>query len=484
MSTKKSYLLIASLINFIALVLIIVIHLYVVEGSISKYINVLMKDYRREIISGDRSSVLMRLGSKVGTDLGLVEIGYDVPGNRRKFIQDDYKDTDAISPWEKLTVGEIQHDIFYDESQRDRALSVIFYYNRFDNVTISLMLWLGFCLVTIGIWHQFYRSNVRREQAVKASEKADTLAQMARFLSHDMRVPLGVFESLLHLDIGPQFNERKGLIRASLDRLHAMIESIRYSETELLVDKSRHHHDFQFGIESLSDKARSKLIKIEIIGCNAVDIFADRVKFERAWVNLLSNAIDAAHSEAKLEIMQQKDVLVLRVIDDGPGVPDEFLPKLFQRGATFGKADGTGLGLAYVRQTMRGHGGDVTYRRENGLTIFECRLPNAVVEQEEKPVEIAASLELKMEQNQLKKVAICLQPESLSARVLTELASQKSEAFLFSGERAGAQIVVSNIDDIMFEVLEKDDQEFIQISESWGNEIQMISLLKRKFNLS
>jgi hypothetical protein len=132
---------------------------------------------------------------------------------------------------------------------------------------------------------------------------------------------------------------------------------------------------------------------------------------------------------------------------------------------------------------MRGHGGDVTYRRENGLTIFECRLPNAVVDQEEQPDEIAESLELKLEQKQVKKVAICLDPPLLTQTVLTQLISQNSGDFLFSEERGGAQIVVSNIEDIMFEVLERDDQQFIQISDSWGTEVQMISLLMRKLNL-
>jgi hypothetical protein len=133
---------------------------------------------------------------------------------------------------------------------------------------------------------------------------------------------------------------------------------------------------------------------------------------------------------------------------------------------------------------MRGHGGDVTYRRENGYTIFECRLPNAVFEKEEQAVEITTSLELKVEQKLVRKVAICLEPRSLSQAVLAQLTSRKSEEFLFAEEREGAQIVVSNTDEIMFDVMERDDQEFVQVSESWGTEAQMISLLRRKFNLS
>src|SRR3712207_8283431 len=47
----------------------------------------------------------------------------------------------------------------------------------------------------------------------------------------------------------------------------------------------------------------------------------------------------------------------LRVSDAGPGVPDDLVPRLFERHATSGAAGGSGLGLYLVREIVRGHGG-------------------------------------------------------------------------------------------------------------------------------
>lgn len=186
----------------------------------------------------------------------------------------------------------------------------------------------------------------------------------------------------------------------------------------------------------------------------------------------------------KIEYEVEDGNLILRVIDDGPGIPEEFLPRLFQRGATHGKPDGTGLGLAYVRQIMRGHGGDVTYRRENDLTIFECRLPNAVLQERDQLVKKTACSEIELQQKCTKRVAICLEPISLSLSVLSRINSYESNDFAFSKEREGAHIVVSNIDEIMFAVLEGEEQEFIHVSQLWGDENVIVDRLVRKFNLS
>jgi hypothetical protein len=207
------------------------------------------------------------------------------------------------------------------------------------------------------------------------------------------------------------------------------------------------------------------------------------MKFERALTNLFANALDASSSRICLQIAFAGHDLVCGVIDDGPGVSEEFMPRLFQRGATHGKIDGTGLGLAYVRQIMRGHGGDVTYRREKGLTIFECRLPNAVEPERDQDMDIAASLELQLTQKIIRTVAICLDPTDLSKAVLSKLTSFESGDFLFSEECSTANIVVSNVEDVMIEVLENDEQEYISVAQFKADEGRIVALLKKKFNL-
>jgi len=212
-------------------------------------------------------------------------------------------------------------------------------------------------------------------------------------------------------------------------------------------------------------------------------IRVDPTKFERVFLNLVSNAIDFAKSEVRVEIEESGIDMIFRVVDDGLGVPDEFLPRLFQRGATHGKPDGTGLGLAYVRQVMRGHGGDVTYRRENNVTIFEGRLPNAMEPEKEQVVENVASFKTELAQKTMRSVAICLEPRKLTQSILSKLASCDSGNFLFTEERNGANVVISNIDEVMFEVLERDDQEFIAVAQLKGDEVAIMKILKRKFKL-
>lgn len=312
-------------------------------------------------------------------------------------------------------------------------------------------------------------------------EKQAAVGRIIAQLTHDIRAPLGIFERFLN---GPQDHENHGqMLRDALNRLYAMVEALRHSETEHLIDKSITSLNFQHGLQSLQHQANSRNVQLKVPTEVIEGLNLDSAKVERAWINLASNAIDAARSLVEVDVRIIEDDLLLRVIDDGPGVPEKFLPKLFERGATYGKADGTGLGLAYVRQIMRGHGGDVTYRRDKNLTVFECRLPNVLQCKKEVSVENTPKLEAQLAQQMVQSVAICLKPDSLNKFVLAELNSLEMDDFLFSEERASACIVVSNTDEVMFEVLERDDQEYVSLAHLKDNEEAIMKILKRKFNL-
>jgi signal transduction histidine kinase len=67
------------------------------------------------------------------------------------------------------------------------------------------------------------------------------------------------------------------------------------------------------------------------------------------------------------------------VIDDGPGVPADALPRIFEPFfTTKPKGEGTGLGLGICRQIVAKHGGEMTCTSFPGHTCFEVRLPTAV----------------------------------------------------------------------------------------------------------
>ncbi|MDH1211385.1 PAS domain S-box protein [Pseudomonas chengduensis] len=115
---------------------------------------------------------------------------------------------------------------------------------------------------------------------------------------------------------------------------------------------------------------------------NLPAVFADRVLLEQVLLNLLRNAIEAnrdrhpgSASQIRLEAGERDGSLAIRVIDQGPGVSEEQLGKLFTPFYT-SKADGLGLGLSMSRSIVEGFGGSLdALPAEGGGLCLECRLP-------------------------------------------------------------------------------------------------------------
>jgi len=105
-------------------------------------------------------------------------------------------------------------------------------------------------------------------------------------------------------------------------------------------------------------------------------VFVDELN--QVWTNLISNAQQALAGKGTIaiETLVDGDDAVVRVIDDGPGVPAEAQPRIFEPFfTTKPKGEGTGLGLGIARQIVAKHGGTMTCDSKPGHTVFEVRLP-------------------------------------------------------------------------------------------------------------
>ena len=105
----------------------------------------------------------------------------------------------------------------------------------------------------------------------------------------------------------------------------------------------------------------------------------DREKLRHVLVNLLENAMDALQNgrpekHVTLTAARDGEHGVLRVRDDGPGIPSDAQPRVFDPFVSL-KPSGTGLGLAIAKRTIDAHGGTISLASEPGATTFEVRLP-------------------------------------------------------------------------------------------------------------
>jgi signal transduction histidine kinase len=119
---------------------------------------------------------------------------------------------------------------------------------------------------------------------------------------------------------------------------------------------------------------------------DGVTVDADPEQLHRIFVNLLNNArqaidqVDARHGVGRVIVSHSTDKAsdILRLTDDGPGLPERARAHIFQPFAGAARRGGTGLGLAIARDLAQGHGGDLTLVSTGPEgTVFELKLPRA-----------------------------------------------------------------------------------------------------------
>ena len=121
-----------------------------------------------------------------------------------------------------------------------------------------------------------------------------------------------------------------------------------------------------------------------------MEVLGDTGRLKQVVLNLVQNALNAGSSSVSLSLSElteadetgaNKDYIELQVLDNGPGIPQEALPNIFERffrvdGARSTRGNGTGLGLAIVREIVQRHDGAVTVTSEIGEgTVFTVRIP-------------------------------------------------------------------------------------------------------------
>ena len=138
-------------------------------------------------------------------------------------------------------------------------------------------------------------------------------------------------------------------------------------------------------IDSVRPAAEAKAIEIQThFESPDVIVRADVERLQQVFWNLLSNAVKFTPSPGTVDVYVRKDnaLAEIRIEDSGPGVPVEFLPRIFERfsqadGSSTRKHGGLGLGLAIVRHLIELHGGTVSAanRGENGGAVLTVRVP-------------------------------------------------------------------------------------------------------------
>ncbi len=213
--------------------------------------------------------------------------------------------------------------------------------------------------------------------------------------SHELRTPLtsikGYIDTLAEDTKNGQFSQAGkflGIVSRNVDRLMDLVNDLLSlssleSGSELKLEMVSPLQISEHVVTELAVLASEKSISIRVIG-EVPPFKADSRKVEQVLRNLVSNAVKYIPNGKTVQIRWERDEkngVILRVIDDGPGIAPEHHDRLFERFYRIDKgrtrdAGGTGLGLAIAKHIMQSHGGSISIKSELGQGAeFICRFP-------------------------------------------------------------------------------------------------------------
>jgi two-component system phosphate regulon sensor histidine kinase PhoR len=139
----------------------------------------------------------------------------------------------------------------------------------------------------------------------------------------------------------------------------------------------------QTAIELSDTKAADKRVTIRLICEKPIEARINSALLEQALLNLIDNAIKYSEPASEVEISAKRtdNEITIAVRDNGCGIEQKHLPRLFERFYVVDKSrsrklGGTGLGLAIVKHIAQVHGGNVTVESSPGLgSTFTIHLP-------------------------------------------------------------------------------------------------------------
>jgi signal transduction histidine kinase len=203
--------------------------------------------------------------------------------------------------------------------------------------------------------------------------------------SHELRTPAtsvyGITATLRERGDSLPAEQRAELQEAlweQADRLRRLVEQLldlsRLDARALSIDPQR------LRVRAVVDDvvaalARHRPADVIVEVDSELDAVLDPVAFDRALSNLLSNALRHGAPPVLVTAERRDRHLRVAVEDAGPGVPEELVPRLFDRFERGDEGFGSGLGLAIARAYAHAHGGDIVYDVRPRGARFELVLP-------------------------------------------------------------------------------------------------------------
>lgn len=262
-------------------------------------------------------------------------------------------------------------------TQRERELAGII--SAYNDVTDRLKVAHERLTMEVARLHEELR---QKNEELRRGERLAALGQMAAGLAHEIRNPLGgiaLYASMLERSLTGQPSAATATkIFQGVRALEELVrEILEFAQEDRINPRSCRLKDI---LTRVGDAAASLAEKSEValeFSIEELEIHCDPERIQRALLNLVVNAVQAAGPGGSVRVQADRDgdSVRIEVTDSGPGIAAEHLARIFNPFFTT-KSSGTGLGLAICHRIIEVHQGVVRAGNiPGGGARFVVRLP-------------------------------------------------------------------------------------------------------------
>ena len=221
------------------------------------------------------------------------------------------------------------------------------------------------------------------EEELRKKDRLAALGEMVAGLAHEIRNPLASIkagiESLSFDDNKNSKNYKfQSIVLHEITRLERIVNDMTLyaSDKELLRTKVNLKSLIGETLLMFSHEIAEKNIQVKKNAKGNLMCYVDRDKIVTVLNNLFLNAMEAIGNDGCIEIniRRGKKNMIIEVKDDGGGIPEDIIPKIFIPFFTT-KSKGTGLGLSIVHRIVQNHNGTIRATNEGEGVCFTVALP-------------------------------------------------------------------------------------------------------------
>ncbi|MEB3369883.1 PAS domain-containing sensor histidine kinase [Saccharopolyspora mangrovi] len=249
---------------------------------------------------------------------------------------------------------------------------------------VTTTVWQGE-RIHVAVLHDVTRRKEVERDLELALEQQTTIVAVA---AHELRAPVAEIKLLVHLlrdHLSADRDERGGeivdQIIKRMDGLQALMRKL-LTASRIDAEEARAFREPVAVLEAILERLADfgdKTRHVTVSCSPDLEAFVDRQEFSEMLSNYLENAFIHGRPPVSVEAVERSGWVELRVCDRGPGVPEEFVARVFQRFSrepnTSREVKGTGLGLWIVLSLAKANGGSAWYEpHEPGGACFCLRL--------------------------------------------------------------------------------------------------------------